>query len=828
MDALPIDPLLPQLLAALRAEGQAVLQAPPGAGKTTRVPLALLPEVTGKILMLEPRRLAARGAAQRLAESLGEAPGGRVGYRMRGESVTGPQTRIEVLTEGVLTRMLQEDPGLSGVSALIFDEFHERSLQADLGLAFALEAKAALRPDLWLLVMSATLDAAPVAALMGGAPVLTAEGRSFPVETHYLPQPLATGTSLPGAMADQIATALAGLSEGSVLAFLPGEAEIRQTAALLAARALGGEIAPLYGALDMAAQRRAIAPPRPGARKVVLATAIAETSLTIEGVQVVVDSGRARRARFDPGTGMARLVTERASRAEVEQRRGRAGRLGPGTCYRLWARGEEGAMAPFAPPEITTTDLAPLALEMAVWGGGDFRFLTPPPAPALAEARALLIALGALEGEEAPRLTAHGKAMASLPLHPRLSHLLLCAGGGAEAAQLAALLAARDPLRGAPPDLLRRLALLRDKGTPPPEADRAALALIREEAARLLRLARRAPSPLAGAAPLSPAALAALAYPDRIGQRRAGTAPRWLLSGGKGAMMAPGLPLSQMDFLVATDLDGDPREARIRQAIEISESELRALFTPRPGQALPGLAIRWQQRCAWSMREGRVEALEEERLGALVLSARPWRDAPPEALAAAALEGLRREGLTLSPEAEALLHRLAFARRSGAEALPDLHAEALLSDDAALIPLLAGLRTRADLARLDTGALIAAQIGADGLAALRHHAPPVFETPLGRKIAIDYSGEMPGVTLRLQELFGLRVHPVIGPGRVPLRLTLLSPGGRPVQVTADLPGFWAKSYAEVRRDLRGRYPRHPWPEDPTAAAPTLRAKPRGT
>ncbi|MBC7141796.1 MAG: ATP-dependent helicase HrpB, partial [Rhodobacteraceae bacterium] len=552
-DRLPIDEALPALIAALRTGGRAVLQAPPGAGKTTRVPLALLESglVAGRIVMLEPRRLAARAAAERMAESLGEAVGQTVGYRIRGEATVSKATRIEVVTEGILTRMLQSDPELSGIGALIFDEFHERSLNADLGLALAWEARGALRPDLVLLVMSATLDAEPVAAMLDAAPVITSEGRAFPVGTCWLPRPPDASLRFEAAVAGLVAEAT-GETQGGILVFLPGEGEIRRVEALLKGRLPADcAIRPLFGAMDFAAQRAAIAPAGTG-RKVVLATAIAETSLTIEDIRVVVDGGRSRRARFDPASGMARLVTERVTKAEAEQRRGRAGRVAPGTCYRLWTKGEEGGLAAFPPPEIAASDLAGLALELALWGsdGGDLAFLTPPPAPALAEARALLRGLGALD--EDGRITAHGRALAALPLHPRLGHMLVSAGP--QAATLAALLAERDPLRGAPADLSLRLAAIRDpkgyEADHPHRVDRGTVERIRVEARRLARMV----PPVTDT--LGPAEEAALAYPDRIGLRRKGEAPRFVLSGGKGAVVSEGDPLGAARLIVATDLDG--------------------------------------------------------------------------------------------------------------------------------------------------------------------------------------------------------------------------------------------------------------------------------
>ncbi|WJS84781.1 ATP-dependent helicase HrpB [Paracoccus sp. TOH] len=804
---LPIDAVLPDLTAALAAHGRAVLMAPPGAGKTTRVPLALLPAIPGRITMLEPRRLAARAAAERMAETLGEPLGRTVGYRIRGEAVPG--ARIEVVTEGILTRMIQSDPGLSGIGCVIFDEFHERSLNADLGLALTWEARQALRPDLALLVMSATLDAEPVAALMEGAPVIRSEGRAFPVETRWLSRPLPAGARLVPEAARLIVQAEAETRAmgGTILAFLPGEGEIRRVQAMLDVRA---EILPLYGAMDFKAQRAALQPAG-GERRIVLATAIAETSLTIPDVKVVVDAGRARRARFDPGSGMSRLVTERVSRAEAEQRRGRAGRVAPGICYRMWARAEEGALPAFAPPEIAVADLAGLALELAIWGsdGRDLAFLTPPPGAALSEARGLLRDLGALDAGD--RITDHGRRLAPLPLHPRLGHMLVTAGR--EAADLAALMAERDPLAGAPADLILRLAAIRDlrayQDRHPWPVNQGVLHRIRDEAKRLRRMAGEG-------AGLSPGAMAALAYPDRIGLRRKGEQPRYVLSGGKGAVLPEGDALAARRLIVATDLDGDAREARIRMAVAVEEDEIRALFPDR---------IETAELVEWSRRDNRVLARRQERFGALVLADRALDDPDPQALARAAFDGLRANGLSWSPGAARLRARIAL--------IPDLIGdlgpvddESLLSDPDWLLPWLGKARTLADLRALDLTEALKARIGWDGQRRLDQAAPAHFVTPLGRKVPIDYDHETPSVELRLQELFGLSRHPVVG--NRPLRITMLSPGGKPIAVTTDLPGFWAGSYGEVRKDMRGRYPRHPWPENPLEADPTTRAKPRGT
>jgi len=742
------------------------------------------------------------------------------------------------VTEGILTRMIQSDPELSGVGLVIFDEFHERSLNADLGLALCLEVRGALRPELRLLVMSATLEAGPVAALMGGAPVVTSGGRAFRVQTRWLPRPPDASMRLEAVVAGAVRAALQE-TEGGLLVFLPGEGEIRRVERLLDGMA-GVAVRPLFGAMDFAAQRAALAPT--GGRKVVLATSIAETSLTLPDIRVVVDAGRARRARFDPNSGMSRLVTERGTKAEAEQRQGRAGRVAEGVCYRLWTKGEEGGLAPYPPAEIEVADLAGLALELALWGGTDLPFLTPPPAGPLAEARALLTALGALD--QHGHITAHGKRLAGLPLHPRLAHMLAVAGP--QAATLAALLAERDPLRGAGPDLgLRMQAIAR----PGPDADRAVVERIRAEAKRLDAAAkslmsaaapasrfppgeagrparpdahhappRAAPPPREedGSSSCSLAEMAALAYPDRIGLRRKGEAPRWVLSGGKGAAMESALSLSAARMIVATDLDGDTREATVRQAVAISEAEVRRLYADR---------IRWVELCEWSRREGRVTARRQERLGALVLDDRHW-DAPPDAVARAVLDGVRTLGLPWTAAARRLRARARLAQGAGWPGVED--ADLIASAEDWLLPHLAGVRTEAELRALDLTPALQGLFGWERMAEMDRLAPGSFETPLGRRIPIDYDGEVPAIEVRLQEMFGVTTHPVVGAQRMPVRITLLSPARAPVQVTTDLPRFWATSYADVRKDMRGAYPRHPWPEDPTVAEPTLRAKPRGT
>lgn len=818
-ESLPVTAALPELRRVLAEHGAAVLTAPPGAGKTTLVPLALIDEpwATGRILMLEPRRLAARAAAARMASLRGEKTGSVVGFRIRGETQVSRTTRIEVVTEGILTRMLQADPELTGVSAVIFDEFHERSLHADLGLALALECRAALRPDLKLLVMSATLDAAPVAALMGDAPMVHSEGRAFPVETRWLPKPFAPGPRQwwEDGFARLIEQALAE-TEGDVLAFLPGVAEIERVR-----RKLSGEVdaLPLHGALPFAEQRRALAPGQ--RRKVVLATNIAETSLTVEGVRVVVDGGRARRARYDSGAGMTRMSTERISRAEADQRQGRAGRLAPGVCYRFWTRGEEGAMPPFAPAEIDIADLTPLALELAAWGASesDLAFLSPPPPGALAAARDVLVGLGALDARGG--VTVHGGALAAAPTHPRLAHMILTAPADQRytACMLATLLEERDPLRGQGADLSLRLrALARPEGA------------AADAAKRILAAGRRLAKRLNvadGKLRQNPGALIARAFPDRIAARRKGGDPRFVLSGGRGARLAAEDALATEPFLAVAEMDnagharGGP-DAAIRLAAPISRADVEELFADQ---------INWISACHWSRRENRVIAEKRLMLGAVALEDRKWRDAPSDAVAAAMVDGVRDLGLAALPwtgAAKRLAARVIWAVERGAD-LPDFGDQALLATlDDWLAPYLDGAQTRDDLARVDLMAALKARLGWDGASALDRAAPSHFTAPTGTNAPIDYSGAQPSISIRLQELFGLNAHPCIGPDQTPLLLNLLSPAQRPVQMTADLPGFWRTSYADVRKDMRGRYPRHPWPENPAEAQPTRRVKPKGT
>lgn len=824
---LPIDAVLDDLMRTLAANPAAVLVAPPGAGKTTRVPLALLdtPWVKGgKILVLEPRRLAARAAAHRMAQTLGERVGERVGYRVRLRSEVSARTRIEVVTEGVFTRMVLDDPELSGVAAVLFDEFHERSLDADLGLALALDSQRGLRDDLRLLAMSATLDGARVAALMGSegaaAPVIASEGRAFPVKTRHLGRD--PRARIEGQMADAVVCALSE-ERGSILAFLPGAAEIRRTRDLLAERVRDPavDLVPLFGAMDAAEQDRALLPPPPGRRKVVLATAIAETSLTIEGVRVVVDSGLARVPRFEPDVGLTTLVTERVSRAGADQRRGRAGRTEPGVCYRLWAEGETASLKPFATPEILAADLSGLVLDLAragVRAPASLPFLDPPPEPAVKEAKALLSLLGALDAEG--RVTPLGARMARLPLAPRLAHMVVMgaeSGAGRLAGEIAAVLTERG-LGGDGIDLAHRLDDFRRDRSRRAE-DARGLAARWAEAAGDGRGAGSGD----GARPPSPAALLAFAFPDRIAKAR-GDGTRFLLRNGRAGAVDPAAALAKAPFLAVAEMSGRADAARILLAAALSEDEIEALFA---AEITEGLEVTFDAAAA------AVRARETRRLGALTLSSRP-RPAPPDAgtarLLADGVAGLGIVRLPFSPSLAQWRDRVAFLRAAEGEPWPDLSDEALAATAGEwLAPFIAGRTALSEITPSDLDAALKALLPYALSARLEAEAPTHFTAPTGTRLPVDYGAEGgPQVEVRVQELFGLTTHPALAGGRIPLTLALLSPARRPIQVTKDLPQFWRGSWREVRAEMRGRYPKHPWPEDPSQADPTTRAKPRGT
>jgi ATP-dependent helicase HrpB len=810
MMELPIHAVLPDLLAALRAGSNAVLVAPPGAGKTTAVAPALLgePWCTGEILLLSPRRLAARAAAERMAELAGEPVGGTIGYATRLDSNRSARTRITVLTEGIFRKRIQSDAELGGVSAVLFDEVHERSLDSDFGLALALDAQAALRPDLRLLAMSATLDAGRFSALMNGAPLIESAGRAHPIDLVHLGR--AAEKRIEDEMAAAIRRAL-GESGGGLLAFLPGVAEIERTAERLEGLPGDVDLHRLHGSLDPALQRAAIAPTPSGRRKLVLATSIAETSLTLDGVRIVVDSGLARRPRYDRAAGLTRLVTERASQAAVAQRAGRAGRQAPGRVYRLWEEAATQSLPRFDPPEILEADLSHLLLDCAIWGVTDpraLRWLDPPPAAAIDEARARLLGLGAIDA--AGRPTPHGIAVAALPLPPRLAHMLIEAearGWGETAAEVAVLLSERG-VGGADADLELRLRRWRgERGR-------------RAEAARgLARRWQGLVSPTARARGGKVGACVALAFPDRVAKRRDASGADWLSVGGRGFRLDPASPLAREAWLAVAEVGGAAAGARILSAAPIDQASVEALFAE---------AIETGTEVAFDPATGGVRASHGRRLGAIRLSGGQDSRADPAAVEAALLEGVRLHGLALLPwseAAESVRTRAAFARRFD-PALADLSAEALAAAlDLWLPPLLAGKRRLGDV---DAGALSAtldAMLGWAGRKAVDRLAPSHFETPAGSRHEIDYQAEGgPAVTARVQTLFGLTDHPALAGGRVPLVLSLTSPAGRPIQTTRDLPGFWKGSWADVAREMRGRYPRHPWPDDPAKADPTMRTK----
>ncbi|CAO3413726.1 ATP-dependent helicase HrpB [Azospirillum doebereinerae] len=851
---LPIDPVLPDLLDALRTRGVAVLQAPPGAGKTTRVPLALLEQdwLSGrKVIVVEPRRLAARAAAHRMASMLGQEVGETVGYRVRQDSRVGPRTRIEVMTDGLFLRRIQDSPELPDVGAVLFDEFHERGIDSDLSLALTRETREALREDLRLVAMSATLDGGPVSALLGDgaspAPIVTSEGRAFPVETRHLDAP-PPGARIEEAVAATVRRALRE-EPGNALVFLPGTGEIRRVQSLLEQAELGPNIvlAPLYGDMTADAQDAAIAPTAPGTRKVVLATSIAETSLTIEGIRIVVDSGMMRVPRFDPRGGMTRLVTVKVSQASADQRRGRAGRLEPGVCYRLWPEAAHRALAPHTAPEILDADLAPLALELAAWGvkdPTDLPWLDAPPAAAMAQARELLGELGALDLsplDGAGRITPAGKRMARLGVHPRLARMMLdgaALGLGPLACTVAALLGERDIVRAQPgfrdADLRLRVDLLRGEERGGHGAARGigvdrnrAKQAVRQAQAWRRQLNLRDDNSRNGGDSGAVGRLLALAYPDRIGQRRpggnpGGVAAQYRLSGGRGAYFQEAEPLSAEDWLVVADLDGAARESRIFLAAPVTLAELEDAFADR---------IRTEDLVVWDGREQAVLARRRRMLFALVLKDERLSKPPADAMTAAMVEGVRAMGLACLPwtnELRAWRTRLAFLRKREGEDWPDLSDAALLDGlEEWLAPFLDGVSRRAHLDRIDLSSALRNQLPWDMKTRMDAEAPTHVEVPSGSRIPIDYDGEEPVLAVRLQEMFGLAETPRIAGGKVPLLLHLLSPARRPMQVTRDLASFWANTYKAVKADLKGQYPKHYWPDNPLEAEPTARAKPRG-
>jgi ATP-dependent helicase HrpB len=816
---LPIDEALPILTDALRAQTRAVLVAPPGAGKTTRVPLALLGEPwasNGKIIVLEPRRLAARAAAARMAASLDEQVGDTIGLRVRLQSLVSARTRVEVVTEGVFARMILDDPSLEGVAAVLFDEFHERSLDADLGLALALDAQEGLREDLRLLVMSATLDGARVAHLMSAAPPIESEGRAFPVSTRWV------GRDPRLRIEDEIArVALDALASetGSILIFLPGQREIARVAALLSERIRNPavDIAPLFGAMDSLGQDIAVAPAAPGRRKIVLATSIAETSLTILGVRVVIDSGLMRVPRFEPDIGLTRLETVRVSRANADQRRGRAGRVEPGVCYRLWEEAANGGLSPFAPPEILSADLSGFVLDLASWGVVDpaaLKFLDSPPRAALAEARALLTALGALDADG--RITDEGRAISRLALPPRLARMVIDAaraGWAALASEIAVALTERG-LGGDAVDLTRRLEVFRRDRSP-----RA------EDARRLARnLASRATALVASkpAGEATPGAFLAAAFPDRIAMAR-GKRGEFLMANGRAAAVEAHDALAGESFLAIGEIVGRAGSARILTAGPLTRQEI---------EEVAGGSIASVDELTFDRAAAALRARRRRRLGALVLTEQTSSVPADEVSALALTSGVLSLGVARLPWTQSLKQwrdRVLFLRRAEEGVWPDLSDQALAASPDWLAPFLQGKTSLAEIGAEDLARALHAQLDHKLLRRLEIEAPTHFTAPTGTEAAVDYQAEGgPSIALRVQELFGLSTHPALAGGRVPLILHLLSPAHRPIQITRDLPGFWRGSWSAVRADLRGRYPRHSWPENPADAAPTRRAKPRGT
>ena len=816
-EKLPIDEVLNELIKAMREKNHAVLQAPPGAGKTTRIPIALLASnlFEKKIIMLQPRRLAVRSAAKRLAQHYGDQLGQTVGYRMRGESKVSNKTRIEVVTEGVLIKMIQNDPELNNVSCIIFDEFHERSLSADLGLTFCLEIRSELREDLGILVMSATLDAAPVAKLMGDAPVITSSGKSYDVCPYYLSKPWKFNKTFK----NDFIQAISGLiikafeeNEGSILAFLPGAREIKQVQTFLKAKLANDlDIYPLYGAMSFDEQQKAILPSC--RRKLILATSIAETSLTIKDIRIVIDSGLTRRSRFDPSSGMSRLITERVTKAEAIQRMGRAGRTNTGVCYKLWTKGEEGGLKPFPEPEILISDLSPLAMELAAWGVSNPKnlpFLTQPKSSDFQTAQELLRDLGALNDNG--KITSLGQKISREPTHPRLARILI--SGGQDANLVVALIESKDILGpNSPTDFKLRIDAIKNSIS---FENNNPYAINKKASSNVLKLSKRLHPK--GQLELSNAQMVALAYPDRIGLSRNQNRGQFLLSGGKGAFISASDQLASAKMIVALNLDGDKREAKLRIGIEILETEFMELFHDQ---------IKFKRICEWSKRELKVITSEEKTFQSLVLSKKKWTSCNPELIAKALLMGINDIGLDILPWTSKTKNFLARANKLNqtSDFLPNCSLEFLSKKTHEwLLPHLVGFRSKGDLEKLNMIDIIKNLFSWKQIEYLNKNAPEFILAPTGTKMIINYSEEQPKIRIRLQELFGLKTHPTIGENNEPLLIELLSPAMRIVQTTSDLPKFWLTSYSDVRRDMRGRYPRHPWPEDPMNAEPTRRIK----
>ena len=803
-DLLPIHDVITQVQEAITFGKRAVIVAPPGAGKTTIVPLKLLdnPNINGQIIILEPRRLAARAAASQMAAILNERIGETVGFKIKGLTKVSKQTRIVVMTEGILIRMIQSDPSLSEVGCIIFDEFHERSINSDLGLALSLQLAEILRSDLRIIVMSATLDVGPVSDLLETKAPIISDGRAYQVNCEYLSRPSSKNVSLWENFAKLISDAFE-MTEGGILAFLPGEAEIRATEKLLKEKLPNTAIImPLYGSLPFEQQNKILEPLKNETlRKVVLSTSIAETSLTISGIKVVVDSGYTRRSRYDPASGMSRLITQKISKAEANQRMGRAGRVGSGWCYRNWAVSEEGGMLEFPPSEIEISDLSNFALELSLWGSKpeSMKFLTKPEPNRLAKAYELLTQIGAISCQN--KITPHGREIAKFPCHVRLAHMLVSVGK--KSAIIAALLQNRDIMFDKNnSDFQMRLNKF-DDGFYSGEINSGLYSKIKIDLKVFENLVQQNTA-------FSSAQSLALAFPDRIGKKRDGSYSKYILSSGKGAYVHKDDPLSRKKYIVAVDMDGDQKDSKIRLGIEISESEIRELFAD---------TIVWQETCYWSTREKRVKAIRKEVLGKITLKSQTWTNPPTEKISSAILEGIKDLGLNFGPAEEQFIARV----KIGGEGYPNMEIGHLQETAKEwLTPFIKNIKNADDWKKFDCLPALRNLLSWKQLSKLDEVVPKHFVSPLGRKLSIDYLGQYPSVELRMQELFGQKLHPMIK--KKPLLLTLLSPAGRPLQKTMDLPNFWRTSYLEIRKEMRGRYPKHSWPETPENEKPTIKLK----
>ena len=803
-DLLPIHDVITQVQEAITVEKRAVIVAPPGAGKTTIIPLKLLdnPNINGQIIILEPRRLAARAAASQMAAILNEKIGETVGFKIKGLTKVSKQTRIVVMTEGILIRMIQSNPSLSEVGCIIFDEFHERSINSDLGLALSLQIAEILRSDLRIIVMSATLDVGSVSDLLDTKAPIISDGRVYPVNCEYLSRPRSKNDKLWENFAKLVSDAFE-MTEGGILAFLPGEAEIRATEKLLKEKLPNSAIImPLYGSLPFEQQNKILEPLKDETfRKVVLSTSIAETSLTISGIRVVVDSGYTRRSRYDPTSGMSGLITQKISKAEANQRMGRAGRVASGWCYRNWAVSEEGGMSEFPPSEIEISDLSNFALELSLWGSEpeSMKFLTMPEPNRLTKAYELLNQLGAISGQN--KITPHGRDIAKFPCHVRLAHMLSKAGK--KSAIIAALLQNRDIMFDKyNSDFQLRLNKF-DEALHYGEINAGLYSKIKIDLKIFQNLLQHDSS-------FSSAQSLALAFPDRIGKKRDGSNSKFILSNGKGAYVHKDDPLSKKKYIVAVDIDGDKKDSKIRLGIEISENEIRELFAVK---------IVWQETCYWSTREKRIKAIRTEVLGKIPLKSQTWTNPPTERISSAILEGIKDLGFNFGPAEEQFITRV----KIGGEEYPNMEISHLQETAKEwLTPFVKNIKTADDWRKFDCLPALRNLLSWEQHRKLDKVVPKYFVSPLGRKLSIDYLGEHPSVELPMQELFGQKSHPMIK--KKPLLLTLLSPAGRPLQKTMDLPNFWRTSYLEIRKEMRGRYPKHSWPERPENEEPTVKVK----